>query len=195
VNYKIEKYDFGIDKQRLFETLVPDNDDVDLIEELNGLIALCAQCSGIKVMHKECDIKYIDENTLKIDDTTLSGEKIANSLKSSNKVVLYVATVGCELENLANSREDFFEHHWLNCINEFAMLSAFTKFTKKIQDTLGENKKLINIQPGNTKYWGLEFQPQLFSILGNVKEETGVTLGESLIMTPKKSISGFIAIG
>ena len=43
---------------------------------------------------------------------------------------------------------------------------------------------------GDVQIWSIEDQRPLFAILGDVKSAIGVTLTESLLMQPNKSLSG-----
>jgi hypothetical protein len=44
--------------------------------------------------------------------------------------------------------------------------------------------------PGQLKDWPLEEQRPLFALLGDVEGAVGVTLSDSLLMIPRKSLSG-----
>ncbi|MBN1902577.1 hypothetical protein JW926_14730 [Candidatus Sumerlaeota bacterium] len=50
--------------------------------------------------------------------------------------------------------------------------------------------KSASMSPGSLKDWPLEEQIPLFSLLGDTRESIGVSLTESLLMTPTKTISG-----
>jgi hypothetical protein len=46
------------------------------------------------------------------------------------------------------------------------------------------------MSPGSLEDWPIEQQRPLFSLLGNVEASIGVKLNKSLLMIPRKSVSG-----
>ncbi|RLL91510.1 hypothetical protein BG32_11460, partial [Mesotoga sp. HF07.pep.5.2.highcov] len=58
------------------------------------------------------------------------------------------------------------------------------------RNNLIENLVWMSPGSGDAEIWPLQQQKELFSLIGNVKEEIGVELKESLLMIPTKSISG-----
>jgi len=50
--------------------------------------------------------------------------------------------------------------------------------------------QLSRMSPGSLKDWPVTEQSPFFSLFGNVEELIGVTLTESMLMIPRKSISG-----
>ena len=50
---------------------------------------------------------------------------------------------------------------------------------------------MSKMNPGSLKEWPLVSQKVLFNIIGNVFEDVGVSLTDSCLMLPSKSVSGF----
>ena len=51
---------------------------------------------------------------------------------------------------------------------------------------------LSNMSPGSLEDWPIAEQTKLFSIFGDTESLVGVRLTESLLMVPRKSISGIL---
>jgi hypothetical protein len=51
---------------------------------------------------------------------------------------------------------------------------------------------LSNMSPGSLEDWPITEQPKLFSIFGDTERLVGVRLTDSLLMVPRKSISGIL---
>lgn len=50
--------------------------------------------------------------------------------------------------------------------------------------------QLSRMSPGSLEDWPVTEQKPLFSVFGNVEDLVGVTLTESMLMIPRKSVSG-----
>jgi hypothetical protein len=48
------------------------------------------------------------------------------------------------------------------------------------------------MSPGSLEDWPITEQPKLFSLFGNTERVIGVRLTDSLLMVPRKSISGIL---
>jgi hypothetical protein len=51
---------------------------------------------------------------------------------------------------------------------------------------------LANMSPGSLEDWPITEQTKLFSIFGDTERRVGVRLTDSLLMVPRKSISGIL---
>jgi cobalamin-dependent methionine synthase I len=81
----------------------------------------------------------------------------------------------------------------LDNLGTYAVGKATDYLQRIVEDETG--CRLSRFNPGSTPSWSIEQQQVLFGILSRerVRETIGVELGESCIMTPKKSVSGIMA--
>jgi hypothetical protein len=70
-----------------------------------------------------------------------------------------------------------------------AVVAARKYLEDHIKQRFGFNR-LSSISPGSLNEWPIGEQKKLFSILGDVEGWIGVSLNESCLMVPRKSISG-----
>jgi hypothetical protein len=136
---------------------------------------------------------YVSKHSLdkiEIDGTEFTSRVLAKNLDHIERVFPYVLTIGDTLENRARSCESITAKLVFEAVGDLALGSAL----EHVQRHISEQYRLettSHMGPGQLD-WPIDQQRQLFSILGHVKDKVGVTLTESLMMVPRKSISGII---
>lgn len=125
-----------------------------------------------------------------IEDNEFTSRVLAKNLEHIERVFPYVLTIGDSLENRARSSESIAAKLVLEAVGDLALESALEYVQRQIAEQHGL-ETTSHMGPGQLD-WPITQQRELFSILGDVKDTTGVTLTESLMMVPRKSISGFI---
>ena len=98
-------------------------------------------------------------------------------------------TIGDALEKTADACNDILEQYYLDVIGNIAVRKARRWFKKRLCTAFALDG-LSYMSPGSLTDWPIEEQRRLFSILGDVGGAIGVTLSETFLMMPKKSISG-----
>ncbi|MBS1237791.1 MAG: vitamin dependent methionine synthase, partial [Deltaproteobacteria bacterium] len=79
--------------------------------------------------------------------------------------------------------------YYLDLIGNAGVIKA----REHLRNTLSKRYGLEGLSylgPGQLKDWPLDEQQPLFSLLGEVERAVGVRLSESLLMIPRKSLSG-----
>jgi len=84
---------------------------------------------------------------------------------------------------------DLLENFYLDTIGNVALTSA-RKQLKRHRESQFALEKISSMAPGSLADWPIEEQAPLFKLLGDVETSIGVTLTDSLLMLPAKSISG-----
>lgn len=138
-------------------------------------------------------VAYVSERSLdeiEIDGIEFTSRVLAKNLERIERVFPYVLTIGDSLENTARSSENIMRRLVLETIGDLALGSGLEHLQRHISEQYGLETK-SNMGPGQLD-WPIEQQRELFSLLGHVKDTIGVTLTESLMMVPRKSISGII---
>ncbi len=138
------------------------------------------------------------ENTIKVCNEVFHPSKIVTAqFKKANSVALFICTAGAEISQHM--------HEINNCVDPllsyvFDIVGSLTveKATDKIQLELENEVTLQGLKisdrfsPGYCE-WSVSEQQQLFKLLP--LGFCGITLSESSLMYPIKSVSGIIAIG
>lgn len=138
-------------------------------------------------------VAYISKHgadKIEIEDTEFTSRVLAKNLEHIERVFPYVLTIGDSLENRARSSESVTAKLVLEAVGDLALGSALEYVQRHIAEQHGL-ETTSHMGPGQLD-WPITQQRELFSILGDVKDTIGVTLSESLMMVPRKSISGFI---
>lgn len=101
----------------------------------------------------------------------------------------YVATCGREGYDALASFADPLERFWAESILEDA-LDAATRALEEHFRAAVHAGPTSTVSPGSLPAWPLSEQVPLFRLLGGAAAACGVTLTESLLMLPTKSVSG-----
>lgn len=135
-------------------------------------------------------------NSINIENVVLRiGSIISKSLKQSTQFALFVATSGETFDSWNTEIKD--KNDWVDifiadsigtCIAE----KAGEYIEIQLEKEIGILKHTNRFSPGYCG-WSLIEQRELFSLLPN--DVCGITISESCLMHPIKSISGIIGIG
>lgn len=169
----------------------------ELIETaLNHAQSICNIRGGFKVFD-ENEINT-EKNTLKIGEYVFNPSKIViTQFKNASSFSLFICTAGKEITEYAKELS-LQGDPMLSFVFDVIGSVAVEKATDKIQKSLEvECQKLgLNISdrfsPGYCE-WSVSEQQKLFALMP--ENFCGVSLSESSLMSPIKSVSGIIAIG
>lgn len=133
-----------------------------------------------------------------IDDNILeTGSQIAAYLKGASHVALFVCTAGDIFTKLSkdfSSKSDYLEAYIADAIGSLTVENAMDRIQDKLsQSLLGQGLSISNRYSPGYCDWALIGQQDLFRLIG--ENPVGVSLSESSLMNPIKSVSGIIGIG
>ena len=138
------------------------------------------------------EVSYIDqrgENTVEVNGVTFSSRVLRVNLERIERVFPFVITIGNALEDRASSSSDLLRQFYLEALGDMALRYSRRYVEGYLKRHFGLGQ-LSRMNPGSLKDWPVTEQKPLFSLFGNVKDLIGVTLTESMLMIPRKSISG-----
>ncbi len=144
-----------------------------------------------KAIYEVSFIQNRDYDTVDIGGVIFKSRVLRANLDKIERVFPYIATCGREVDEIATPSGDLLMQFWMDSIKEMA-LDAIRKYLVnhlKERYALGELSKMSPGE-GSQELWPIEQQRQLFSIFDNVGGLIGVTLTDSLMMVPIKSVSG-----
>jgi hypothetical protein len=140
------------------------------------------------------DVAFVEgrgERTVAVGPVVFESPLLRKNLEGANKVFPYVITVGPELERAAAATDDLLKQYYLEEIANFALEQAAAWLSGHLEARHGVTG-LANLSPGSLVDWPITEQPKLFSIFGETERLIGVRLTDSLLMVPRKSISGIL---
>lgn len=146
-----------------------------------------------KALVAECFVEQLGDNWVQIDDVRFTSQTLRWNLERVQRVFPFVSTCGREVDAIELPAGDFLQSFWLDIIK--TALLGFA--TQHLHDHLRQRYQLQNLSamhPGSAEVyvWAIEEQRLLFDLLGEVEPLIGVTLTESCLMLPNKTISGIL---
>ena len=129
--------------------------------------------------------------TVEVGSVVFLSPLLRKNLEGANKVFPYVITIGPELEQEASAQGDLLRQFALEEIANLVLEQAAAWLSRHLESRYGVTG-LANLSPGSLADWPITEQPKLFELLGDTERLVGVRLNDSLLMVPRKSISGLL---
>ncbi|MBW1782993.1 MAG: vitamin B12 dependent methionine synthase [Deltaproteobacteria bacterium] len=158
-------------------------------EQFQTLFAVATNSIAAKAAY---GIRYVDErreDAVVIDAVLFRSRVLRKQLEDVERVFPYVVTIGPALEERFNGLDDLLAKYYLDAIGNIALVEA----RSYLQDELCSKfalKRVSFMSPGSLEDWPIEQQKPLFSFFEGREHTIGVTLTDSCIMVPRKSVSG-----
>ena len=199
---KINIQDLILSKEKIGDSLgysnsqIPSHFEMMINNILQQLPKRCEIRAGYRLLdvnkpHDKKDGLFIAGHFFKMEKI------VTNQLKEAQKVALFVCTIGLEMENwtrqLLNNNEPTLSYLVDTIASETVENATdllYDFIDKKMSDS---GLKITNRYSPGYCNWPVSEQHLLFSLLP--KNFCGITLTESALMLPIKSISGVIGVG
>jgi len=137
-------------------------------------------------------VAYIEEkgaDEVVIDGRRFKSRVLRKNLDAVGRVFPAVVTIGNRLEQAADQATDLLEKYYLDAIGNLILAEARSQLIQHLCRRFAL-ETLSWMSPGSLEDWPLEEQQPLFALLDGVQAAVGVQLTESLLMLPRKSVSG-----
>jgi len=131
------------------------------------------------------------EATIEVAGITFESPVLRKNLEKADKAFPYVITLGPDLERAASAQADLLMQFYLEEIANVALEQAAGWLARRLEEVYGF-RPLSSLSPGSLEDWPITEQTKLFSILGDTQRLIGVRLTDSMLMVPRKSISGIL---
>ena len=190
------------EKSVLMEYLqIPDAESYSLVSEIvektfSGLANSKEIIGGYRIL--DCKGLDIREGTVFCSPGPLhTGRKISGYMTGATEIALFLCTAGKTFTDLSHTYQqngDFLEAFVVESIGSVTVENAMDKVQCCLEEEItARGKKITNrYSPGYCE-WALSGQRDLFSYIGD--HPTGITINDSCLMQPIKSVSGIIGIG
>lgn len=172
----------------------PDNSTQKLIE---GCVAELKEVANPKSIWQIFNLEIIPhDNILQFVDMTVSSRNLTKNLTGCHQVILFAATLGSQVDVLLK------RYSLLQVSKAVVMQAAAAAMIEGYCDTLnGELKdefkaRGLYLRPRFSPGYGdfsLEHQSEILAIL-DAPKKIGLTLTDSYIMTPSKSVTAIIGV-
>ena len=162
--------------------------DEDLEEEFKDIYDECVKIADPKYMYAEYPVLRNGDIT-QIGDYTFDSKLMKVNLENCPVCYAHVATCGRELYDFAVAHDDPLEKYWIDTVSEEYLYKASALLRKDIAELAG-TEHISTMSPGSLPDFPIQRQKEVFALLGNVTEATGIWLTEGFLMMPYKSGSG-----
>lgn len=180
----------------------------DIDEQLGGGIELAQERREVfddfmSAVNPAAGYTIYDSVTVNNDNFTLNGrtfncgDKVAAAMQGATKMAVFAVTVGNEvfsLEKGYNQRQDYIKAYWCDKLANIALAEVLKSLKENLGNVIGYYG--LNI----TSHWGpgycsWDLSEQQYLLPMSPAADLGITLSESMLMSPVKSMSGVMGIG
>ena len=160
----------------------------DVYEEC---LELYMQSADLKAVVRETSVSFEGDDVIAFDFGTVKSESLRKNLEGCKSAFVFAATAGAEIDRMMKrlSLSSEAESMVFSCIAS----SGVECWCDYINEKLGEK---YNLKPRFSPGYGgvsLEIQKNIFDFL-DVQRKIGVSLTQSLMMVPVKSVTAIIGI-
>jgi hypothetical protein len=181
---KLKPIPVKLKPDKVMKMLHTDNGDLvqSLIDKTSPLIEAQA-------LFKTCYVEEKSEGAVVIDGVRFNSIVLRKHLENVGRVFTWVLTIGPQLEEQADACDDLLEKFYLDAMGNLALRTA-RKYLESHLRSKYALEKVSCMSPGSLADWPIQEQKPLFSLLDGVEETVGVKLNNSMLMIPRKSVSG-----
>ena len=136
-------------------------------------------------------VTKITDNTVKIGDQKFTSRILRVNIDSCDVVYPFLATIGPELESIASEQTSLTKKFFLELMGDYALTNAMWNIEGKIKKKYSI-KRSSTMTPGSLDDWPITQQVPFFNLFGKDLNRVGVELTSSMLMKPRKSLSGIV---
>jgi hypothetical protein len=153
------------------------------------MVAAAGAALDLKAVYQAAYVEEKDESAVVVAGVRFHSRVLRRNLEGIGRVFPFVLTAGPALEALIDRAEDLLEKYVLDGIGNIALRMARRALENHLRARFAM-EKLSFMAPGSLAEWPLDEQRRLFALFPGVDAAIGVRLTESLLMLPRKSVSG-----
>ena len=169
---------------------ITDEEDLALVR---GKLAEALSIARPKAVYRICAVGRVEGDEVEIEGQHFRSAVLARNMTGKHRVFAYAVTCGVEVDTWSHEEPDMVMGLWLDIIKEMILGKAIRHHHAFLRETYGiEKLSSMNPGSGDLEVWPIAQQKELFSLIGRVKEDAGITLTDSFLMLPTKSVSGIL---
>jgi hypothetical protein len=142
-----------------------------------------------KAFYRMVYVEAKGEDHVVLNGVRFTSRILRMNLDAANHVFAYVATCGQELEAWSAGFDNLLQRFWADALSEAALRAAVAAMGAHL-DQHYHPGQTSQMNPGSLPDWPINQQVPLFELLGDVRSAIGVCLTKSMLMLPRKSVSG-----
>ena len=142
-----------------------------------------------RALYRVCFIDEKKRPTIIIQGIRFTSKILVKNLMDMERVFPYVVTMGKEFGEYLDAEDDMLKKFYLDVIANVTLTTARRFLEKHLQNRYGLSGMSF-MSPGSLADWPVDQQRPLFALFGNGETPIGVSLNDSCLMLPAKSVSG-----
>lgn len=194
---------FSLSEIKRYAGIRKDMESSDILSDHSDIEQVMAECLAetegkfsYRVCYSVCDVKHLPDGRLDLGFTVTDSASLIKHLENCDKAVIFGATIGLDLDRLiarysriSPVKSLFFQAIGAERIE--ALCDCFNEEVRIAAEEKGRNL-VFRFSPGYGDL-PLGMQKELFAVL-DCPRKIGLTLNESLIMSPSKSVTAIIGV-
>ena len=171
--------------------------DDKTLQEIQDSFRELERLADKKSIYRIFELSLKDENELKIGNVEIYSRNLRTNLKDCKQVVLFAATLGAEVDRLIRKMQvvDMAKAVVMQACAATLLEEYSDELQQKIAEHMQEQGKYIRprFSPGYGDF-SIQHQKDVLAMLETSKR-IGVTMTDSYMLTPTKSVTAVIGIG
>jgi hypothetical protein len=163
----------------------------DFADEALDLFRSGASIAVPKAVYRVCYLDSKSDECVCVAGVELRSRIMRVNLQNTDRLFPFIATCGTEMDEWADGVTDPLHRFWADALREYVLRGAFNAFTSHLKTHTNPGPTAV-MNPGSIADWPIQEQVNVFRLLGNGPEMIGVSLTDSFLMIPTKSLSGVI---
>ena len=170
--------------------------DEAVTEQIRECIRETLKVIQPRFVYRRFPLTFLEDDTMEAGGLVLKSRNLSTNLRGCREVIYFAATLGNGVDRLMTrfGRLNITKAAILQAVGAAVMEAYCDQCQRGFEEKLKEEH--LFLRPRFSPGYGdlpLETQKMIFSLL-DCPKRIGVTLGDSLLMSPSKSVTAFVGI-
>lgn len=189
--YLVNNMDLKINKKEVLKYLKITKSDPVTDALVDECIKDICNIASPRAVYLETNVEFLDDDVVNFDFMTIKSHSLTINMKKCKRAYIFAATLGIEVDRKIEKYSKILQsksavYHAVGS----AMIESFCNY---VNDTLVDNQKSTRrFSPGYGDL-SLDCQKSILTAL-DAERKIGIILGESLLMSPSKSVTAIIGL-
>jgi len=141
--------------------------------------------------YRRSQVEQREDEAVTVSGIRFESRVLRVNLDKAQVVYPFIASCGVALQDWGETQTDMIRGYWAETIKEDALRASLSALFQEVDHREGPGH-FSTMSPGSLESWPITQQAPLFALLGQEASQAGVTLTNSMLMIPTKSVSGMI---
>ena len=160
-------------------------------ETIDEMLVKALPLAQPRAFYMEAPIEAFEDDGVVIGGIHFKSKILRKNLEGKEMVYPFLSTGGDELATLGKDSGSMMDEFTVDGIMEALLRRTTRAMAGTLTNALPKNAHVVSVTPGSLVDWPITEQKKLFELFGEEAKKLGVSLTESCLMNPVKSVSGF----